>query len=56
VLQANRDARATDILTQAHTLLQERAARIADEGLRRIFLNNVPDHREILDQFTKREL
>ena len=51
VLHASGDVRATDILMQAHTLLQERAARIADEGLRRIFLNNVPDHREILGQF-----
>jgi adenylate cyclase len=47
VLQANQDRRARDILQAAYTMLQERAARIDDEALRRSYLENVPANREI---------
>lgn len=55
VLRANQDPRAGDILSTAHRLLQERAARISDEELRRSFLENVPAHREILGEFASSE-
>ncbi len=48
VLHASRDPRAEGILSAAHTALQEQAARISDENLRRSFLENRPDHREII--------
>ena len=49
VLRANQDPRAGDILDTAHRLLQERAAKIPDEELRRSFLENVAAHREIIE-------
>jgi tetratricopeptide (TPR) repeat protein len=48
VLCANHDRRARDVLTAGYNLLQERAAKISDETLRRSFLENVPAHRELL--------
>jgi DNA-binding SARP family transcriptional activator/Tfp pilus assembly protein PilF len=48
VLEANGDSRAAEILRTAHDLLQERAARIDDEALRRSFLQNVATHRKIV--------
>jgi tetratricopeptide (TPR) repeat protein len=39
-------------LNKAHDLLQERAAKISDEGLRRSFLENVAVHREIAEVAT----
>ncbi len=42
------DSLAQAILSKAHSLLQERAARISDERLRRSFLENVSVHREIV--------
>jgi class 3 adenylate cyclase/tetratricopeptide (TPR) repeat protein len=48
VLCDNQDARARDILNAAHSLLQERAARIYDDELRRSFLENVAAHREVV--------
>jgi tetratricopeptide (TPR) repeat protein len=48
VLQANHDPRSGRILKTAYTLLQERAARITAESLRRSFLENVVEHREIV--------
>jgi adenylate cyclase len=53
VLTANHDPRAADLLKTAHCLLQERAARIVDEELRRSYLENVPAHREIVQEFAK---
>jgi tetratricopeptide (TPR) repeat protein len=54
VLQASGDPRARDVLHTAHGLLQERAAKISDEKMRRSFLENVPPHREILSEFAER--
>ena len=51
VLQASGDSRATEVLSTAHDLLQTRAQGIADERLRRSFLQNVPSHREIVHAF-----
>ena len=48
VLRAVHDPRARIILEKAHHLLQEEAAKIADEEMRRSFLENVAVHREII--------
>jgi predicted KAP-like P-loop ATPase len=48
LLAANQDERASSILQTAYRLLQERATQITDEKLRRSFLENVPEHREIV--------
>ena len=48
VLHAAGDGRAQGLLTGAYHTLQGRAARITDEALRRSFLENVPEHREIV--------
>jgi predicted ATPase/class 3 adenylate cyclase len=54
VLRASADGdlsamdRAREILSTAHTLLQEQAARVRDPGLRRSFLEGVPANRDIL--------
>jgi tetratricopeptide (TPR) repeat protein len=53
VLRAIDDRRALDILRHAHQQLQERAARISDEELRRSFLENVPSHREVTNAWEK---
>jgi predicted ATPase/DNA-binding SARP family transcriptional activator len=53
VLEASQEnSRAQSILSEAHNLLQERAARIRDEKLRRSFLENVTIHREIVEAMT----
>jgi hypothetical protein len=52
VLRAGQDSRAGDVLATAYRLLQERAAEIVDERLRRFYLENVPAHREIVREFT----
>jgi len=51
VLHANDDPRAQHILDEAHGLLQERAAKISDEGERRSFLENVTANREIASEY-----
>ncbi|HEX6387738.1 MAG TPA: tetratricopeptide repeat protein [Anaerolineae bacterium] len=51
VLQANRDARAEEILNIANNLLQERAAKIGDEATRRSFLDNVAVNRQIIAEW-----
>lgn len=48
VLRAGGDCRAHAMLERAHRLLQQRAARIADDALRRSFLEKVAAHREIV--------
>jgi hypothetical protein len=48
VLQANGDPRASDVLAAAHARLQARAAAIPDAEARRMFLHNVPWHRELV--------
>jgi predicted ATPase/DNA-binding SARP family transcriptional activator/predicted negative regulator of RcsB-dependent stress response len=53
VLHANQDPRAQEILTTAHRLLQERAAKISDDELRRSFLENVAAHREIIEEVNR---
>jgi hypothetical protein len=49
VLEASKDPRAAEVLATAHSLLQERAAKIEDEEMRRSFLENVPAHRELVE-------
>jgi len=53
VLKANQDPRAQEILATAYGLLQERAEKITDEGMRRSFLENVAAHREIAGEFSR---
>jgi tetratricopeptide (TPR) repeat protein len=48
VFQANRDPRAAKALEEAHRGILERAARISDEAMRRSFLENIAENREIL--------
>jgi hypothetical protein len=48
VLHAADDARAAAVLEAAYCRLQERAGKIADAETRRMFLENVPFHRELL--------
>ena len=48
VLQTKQDPRARQVLSQAHSLLQARAARISDPDLRRTFLENIAAHRQIV--------
>ncbi|MBI3958357.1 MAG: tetratricopeptide repeat protein [Chloroflexi bacterium] len=47
VLDAVGDARSDGILGAAHSLLQERARKIADPAMRHSYLHNVAAHREI---------
>ncbi|MGB0385339.1 MAG: tetratricopeptide repeat protein [Ardenticatenaceae bacterium] len=47
-------ARADTILTTAHTMLQEQAAKIKDDALRGQFLQNVPFNREIIEAWESR--
>lgn len=51
VLQANQDPRARTVLATAHKLLQEQAERIDDAAIRRTFLEEVTEHREIGQAF-----
>jgi class 3 adenylate cyclase/tetratricopeptide (TPR) repeat protein len=53
VLHANDDPRADGILDDAYHVLQERAAKISDEGERRSFLENVAVHREIVEEYDR---
>ncbi len=53
VLQAAQNPRAESILSTAHTLLQERAAKINPAALRRSFLENVAAHQEIAAEWAK---
>jgi tetratricopeptide (TPR) repeat protein len=53
VLRASGDSRAAQILSGAHARLQARAACISDEGVRRKFLENVPEHRELLAEYAQ---
>jgi len=53
VLRAGQDPRAQPLLATAYDLLQEQAARIGDEELRRSFLENVAAHREIMTEWAR---
>jgi DNA-binding SARP family transcriptional activator/predicted ATPase len=51
ILKAGEDPRAAEILNTAYDLLQEHAAKITHDELRRSFLENVTAHREIVEAF-----
>jgi len=51
VLRANGDPRADAILEEGYQFLQERAAKISDEGERRSYLENVAANREIASEY-----
>jgi tetratricopeptide (TPR) repeat protein len=54
VLQACQELdMAREVLGEAHQALVERAERIADAALRRSFLEQVPEHREIVTAWEK---
>jgi hypothetical protein len=52
-LQASQARGALKLLTGAYCLLQERAAAVEDEVLRRSYLENVAAHREIVREFQR---
>jgi len=54
VLQAAGDPRADEILTQAHTILMDRADKITDEAMRTSYLENVAANRQIVEAFSQR--
>ena len=53
VLKAVKDPRGPAVLNTAHTLLQNLAARIGDDDLRRSYLENMVINREIVEEWTK---
>jgi predicted ATPase len=53
VLTANRDLRATEVLTAAHRLLQARASLISHEPLRRLYLEQVDVHQAIVAAYAQ---
>lgn len=55
VLRANQDPRADAFLCASYDLLQQTAARVDDEDLRRSFLENVAAHRQIVSAFNERQ-
>jgi predicted ATPase len=54
VLHTTQDARAHDVLRQAYTLLQKRAATTVDLELKHSFLEHVPAHRNIVKAYDAR--
>jgi hypothetical protein len=54
VLRASEDPRADEVLEQAYGMLQERAAQIEDEVLRRSYLENVAVNCEIMAEYARR--
>jgi hypothetical protein len=55
VLEAAEDERAVEILKEAYDYLQKRAARISNEDDRRLYLESVPWHREIVAAWESRQ-
>jgi tetratricopeptide (TPR) repeat protein len=55
VLRDKDDARGPEVLSAAHMLLHEQAARIGDEAVRRSFLENAAVHQEILIAYRELE-
>lgn len=53
VLAASKDPRANDILATAHQQLQERAARLKDDALRKSFLESIKTHAQVVAAFNK---
>lgn len=51
VLQALEDSRAQPFLEETYTTLQSQAAKIQDETLRQSFLENVPWHQQIIQEY-----
>lgn len=56
VLQANSDPRAQEHLAEAYRRLQDQEAKFSDETARRMFLANIPHHREIVKAVTGEDL
>jgi tetratricopeptide (TPR) repeat protein len=53
VLKASGDPRTREILENAYRFIQDRAAKISDEGERRSFLENVAANREIVEEYAR---
>ena len=52
ILRAHDDPHASEVLGTAYHILQERAARIEDEHLRHCYLENVPYHRGLVQEYS----
>jgi hypothetical protein len=55
VLAAAGDPRALGVLTRAHTFLLTQAGDISDATLRQSFLDNIPEHRELVIAWQERK-
>jgi tetratricopeptide (TPR) repeat protein len=53
VFAAANDERAIEVLRRAHAQLQERAARIVEDEVRHLFLENIETHRELIQEFNR---
>lgn len=53
VLQANGDSRAGQVLATAHKQLVEQAAKLADQKLRHLYLDNVRTHRALCQEYER---
>jgi tetratricopeptide (TPR) repeat protein len=53
VLRARRDPHADAVLVAGHALLMERAAQFVDEEERRMFVEELPAHRELLQEWSR---
>jgi hypothetical protein len=47
------DPRAGEVLEEAHELLQDIAGKMTDEELRRSFLEKVPAHRALVQEYER---
>lgn len=52
-LHAGQDPLAGEVLAAAYRLLHQRAAQLADEQVRRLYLENIRAHQEIVREYTK---
>jgi class 3 adenylate cyclase/predicted ATPase len=55
VLNAAADSRSLEVLTKAYEMLEEQAALIADKHTRRIFLEQVPYHADIVQAYRQNQ-
>jgi adenylate cyclase len=51
ILQVCQDSRAEGVLETAHTILQNQASRIQNKVVQQMFLENIPWHREIVENY-----
>ena len=51
ILQVCQDSRAEGVLEKAHTILQNQASKIQNKVVQQMFLENIPWHREIVENY-----